>query len=212
MLKYNNTKNYLNSINCVLVSTAKEFIETNNVIFSCSFNHETTLVFGTFANKKAKLTKNKIPLNEHCEIICSACAKIIEHNNIISKLETHAGLEIKNIDYKTRTAVYICKICLNEAITCISNLQKKNPTKNCEKCAHNLQKNSYSYIKQRIESYGSKINCTEEEFKDIYVNKDSPIPLICQCGSIRKRRIQDLKKHEKCKECMTVPWCFTYNR
>ena len=212
MLKYNNTKKYLNSINCKAVSTAEEFIETDSLIFSCIYNHETTLVFGTFANKKAKLTKNKIQLTEHSDIMCSTCAKKIENNNTILNMEINSGHKIKNIDYNNRSVVYICKLCLNESVTCISNLQKKNPTKSCENCLHKLQKNSYSYIKNKIESYGSKINCTEEEFKDIYINKDSPIPFICQCGSIRKRRIQDLKNHEKCKDCMIVPWCFTYNR
>lgn len=184
--QYNNAKTYLASVGYSLTISLDDFIETKNVIFSCKNNHSTTLVVGSYINKKSKCKKNP-------EDLCTECVndkfkkdRFETEKKKILESTGHTLVSLKDRE----NAIYICGNCGKENDTWLSCLHTNKGC--CPHCQNEKFKNKEEDVIERLKKAGVSL----VEYKDCH-----NVKIKCQCGNQFITSLYDIKRGRLCPEC-----------
>ena len=72
--------------------------------------------------------------------------------------------------------------------------------KRCPVCSIEIRRSKLLLPIEEVKELFYKNNC--QPLFNAYVNVDTPLDYICECGNISKIRIRDIKKGKRCKLCM----------
>jgi hypothetical protein len=172
--KYKNLKGYLNDVKCNIITNLEEFLQGEDICFSCDIEHKNRLVYTSCMNK---IRAHKKGLDTIC-IDCKNQGKEEEEYNTrygqLKKICIDKGFELLEYDRKNRTIKYKCS-CGKESKTSDTNIKR---TENCKHCSNNK---NYDSKKQDLIDFCKKFNAKVLNIED-YKNQESVLKFECNCG------------------------------
>jgi hypothetical protein len=184
-LPYNRCKNYLQTMNLVLICTLEEFKENKNVVFRCKQQHVTTLNFDSFRNKK----------RNNPDKLCTECDQEIflreKFKKLAKEIFDSTGHTLLSLE-KERIVSYLCGVCNNINDSFLNNLLINKG--HCPYCQNEQFKNDLQDVKNRIHKF-------ESNYEVVTYKNNKEVTIKCGKEHTFIYSLYDIERGRKCPHC-----------
>ena len=191
--KYSNLKTFLQNEDCQLLTTEEDFNKSQNFTFQCSEDHQITMGYFSFNNKRGKLLRERKSGTTDGHI-CKYCFFFNKNKKEIFDKTGHILVSMKHAtENGSNNCTYICGNCGELKTSSTNNLKKDHNTGFCSSCFER-DKKDLEQVNKELKATGIKYTCIE--YKNSY-----NMVMKCDCGNIFTTRRNYLNRGRGCNKC-----------